>query len=119
MGAVRTEESTMDFKNQALKYFDAFSNKDLNLLETMFVSGVQLRDWEVTARGKIEVGSAVRKIFDSVGTITVVPVALYENERIVIAELKIIVNNNETLLVTDIITFNGEGQITSIRAYKG
>lgn len=109
----------MSLKNRALKYFDAFSNKDFDALELMFFAGSMLRDWEVKAHGKIEVFAAFKKIFDSVDTITVVPIMMYEDGNVVIAELKIIIDNKETILVTDVILFDESGRIVSIKAYKG
>ena len=37
----------------------------------------------------------------------------------VVAELEIVVNDEETLLVTDILEFDDDEKIKSIRAYKG
>jgi hypothetical protein len=46
------------------------------------------------------------------------PLALYQDGNTVAAEVEILINGNETILVTDVITFNGN-KISSIRAYKG
>lgn len=109
----------MDLKNLCLRYFNAFSNKDLERLDGMFSVGVQLQDWDIVAHGSIEVIAANKKIFDSVDSIVVLPVALYQDGNTVIAELEIIVNGKETINVVDVITFNEQQKITRIRAYKG
>jgi hypothetical protein len=109
----------MDLKNQALRYFYKFSNKDLQALKTMFDASVILKDWKVDAVGLPEVLHANQDIFDSIESIKVTPLALYEQGRTVVAELDILVNNFEHIAVVDIIGFNDKGLITSIRAYKG
>lgn len=109
----------MDYKNRALNYFNAFSEKNLLNLKFMFDQNVTLRDWDIYARGVVDVMEANQKIFDSVDTIKVTPLALYQQDTTVIAELTILVNGTETLLVTDIIEFTNDGKIKRIRAYKG
>jgi hypothetical protein len=102
----------------AMEYFDAFSRKDLNTIAVMFDDNITLRDWEISASGKIDVITANKKIFDSVDSISVIPIDMYHDANIVIAELNIIVNDTEQLYVIDVITFDGD-KINSIRAYKG
>lgn len=109
----------MDLKNLCLKYFNAFSKKDLEQLEEMFAVGVKLQDWDIVARGSIEVLAANKKIFAPVDSIVVLPLAMYQEDNTVIAELEIIINGKETINVVDVITFNGQQKITRIRAYKG
>lgn len=109
----------MIFKNLVLEYFNAFSNKDVTTLQSMFDTDVTLRDWEINESGVSSVIFANTKIFNSVDTIKVTPISLYQEHLTVIAELEILINSNETILVTDVITFNDLGLIISIRAYKG
>ncbi|CAA0354175.1 conserved hypothetical protein [Alteromonas infernus] len=42
-----------------------------------------------------------------------------ENDNSVSGELKIVVNETEVLFVVDVVTFNSDGLISSIRAYLG
>jgi len=109
----------MDLKNQALRYFYKFSNKDLQALKTMFDASVTLKDWNIDIIGLAGVLDANQDIFDNVESIKVTPLAIYEQNHTVIAELDILVNNLEHLAVVDVIKFNDKGLITSIRAYKG
>ena len=109
----------MDLKNLCLKYFNAFSNKDLERIEEMIVAGVQLRDWDIKAYGSIDLIAANKRIFDSVESIIVIPVAMYQEGSTVIAELEIIVDGKEHINVVDIITFNEQQKIIKITAYKG
>jgi hypothetical protein len=109
----------MDLKSLCLKYFYNFSLKDIDSLSKMFASGCQLRDWENSAVGKNDVVAVYEKIFNSVDSIAVTPGALYEDGDNIIAELLITINGAEQILVTDVITFNDDGKIISVRAYKG
>ena len=114
----------------SLEYFEAFNKHDLDELREMFSEDVSLRDWEISANGIDEVLEANSKIFNSVDSISVTPVMVYEGvdkllmgplgvEGTSIVELEVLLNEKETLLVIDIIEFNREGKIKSIKAYKG
>ena len=103
--------------DRANLYFDTFSNKDLDGLKQMFVDNITLRDWDINVVGIDEVLEANSNIFNSIETIKVNPVKLYNDDNVVIAEIEIIINGDEKILVTDILEFE-EHKIKSIRAYK-
>jgi ketosteroid isomerase-like protein len=105
-------------KDQAMQYFEMFSNKDLTGLAEVFTDDVNLRDWERSATDKAGMLAAAKSIFDSVDTITVTPLALYEENSTVVAEIEILVNNEIKFLVVDVIKFENN-KISSIVAYKG
>ena len=109
----------MDLKSLCLEYFETFSRKDLDGLAVMFTGDVVLRDWEISATGIDEVLAANKKIFDSVESIHVMPLHLYQDNNTVVAELSIVVSGVVHLSVVDVIKFNDAGKISSIRAYKG
>ena len=108
----------MTLKETATQYFETFSRKDLDGLAVMFTDDVVLRDWERSAEGKVDMLAVNKAIFDAVDTITVTPLALYEDGNTVTAEIEVLVNGDTKLLVVDIITFDGD-KISSLRAYKG
>ena len=110
--------------NKSIEYFRAFSKKDIKKLENMFSDNVSLRDWQIYAKGIEKVLEANSKIFNTVNTISVniIKVFISHEDSSVIAELEIIINTNqsmEKILVTDILEFDKENKIKSIRAYKG
>jgi len=109
----------MDLKAKAEQYFKTFSSKDLNGLASMFADNIMLRDWTGDATGKEKVLTANQDIFDAVDTIQVTPLTLYQEDNTVIAEIEIEVNGDEKLMVVDVIDYDDNGLITSIRAYKG
>lgn len=109
----------MDLKEIAKEYFKVFSRKDLNALGSMFHESVSLRDWGISADGKIEVLSANERIFGSVTTIEVTPTSIYQDGDVIIAEVDIVADGHPPIWVVDLLTFDKEGKILGIRAYKG
>lgn len=110
-------------KEKLKKYFETFSNKDLDGLAEMFSSDVILTDWDIDAVGKDQVLEANKKIFDSVAGISVHPYAYYGGNNAYAVELTIEVTSKdndqtEELQVVDVITFDGSGLIDCIKAYK-
>lgn len=108
-----------NLKKLSIEYFDLFSNKDIEKLKEMFDSSINLRDWEINAKGIEEVIKANLNIFNSVDTIKVNPILIVEQDQYIFAELDIVVNDKESLKVVDIIEFNEKSKITNIRAFKG
>jgi hypothetical protein len=107
-----------DLKQLATRYFETFSRKDLDSLAGMFTANATLRDWNGSAEGKTDVLAANKNIFDSVDTIVVTPLSLYQDGNTVAAEIEVLINSEEKLLVVDIITFENN-KISDLRAYKG
>ena len=95
--------------DKSFEYFQTFSEQDSEGLRRMFSDDVILHDWDIIANGIDEVVQANQDIFDSVDTIVAEPLKTYIDNNVVITELKIIINEEETLLVTDIIEFNEFG----------
>ena len=64
-----------------------------------------------------------QNIFDLVDTIVVKPIRVWDflshEDNVVVAELEIVINGEETELVTDILEFDNDNKIKAIRAYKG
>jgi hypothetical protein len=110
-----------DLYTQVVEYFDAFSSKDLDRLEALYSSNIYLRDWDGTWVGSHAVLRANKEIFDSISAIVIRPIALHFDidARTCAAEIEILAEGMETLIVVDVIEFGSTAKITSIRAYKG
>ena len=110
-------------KGLALKYFRLFSEKNIDALFHMFDEEVSLRDWEIEAQGRVNVLTAMRETFESVESIQVNVIDIYEliYEKKVIAELEIVINGNtgQPLSAVDIIKFSDEEKILNIKGFKG
>jgi len=109
----------MDLKEIARNYFSAFSNKDLQSLKSFFSQSVTLRDWEIEANGLKDVIEANKKIFDSVVSIEVCPNNIYADGSVIIGEIEILINGEKRIDVVDIIVFDNDRKIKSIKAFKG
>ena len=110
---------TVDYIKLCEEYFKAWTNKDLTKLEVMFDDEVRLRDWTLTASGKEETLKANKNIFDSVETCKALPLSMYHDEKTVACRLNIYINEDPGFEVLDLITFNDEGKIVEILAFKG
>lgn len=108
-----------DYINLCKTYFKIFSQKDINELTKLFSKNIILKDWENSALGLDAVIEVNKKIFNNVDTIEVKPVKIYSENNIVISEIEILIDKSEKINVVDIISFDQEGKIKSITAYKG
>ena len=100
------------------KYFEYFSNKDIEMLKSLFSNNVTLKDWEINVNGFDEVVQANIKIFDNVETIQVTLVEYYEHKKSCVCLIDILINKKEILNVIDIIRFDENNKILEISAYK-
>ena len=100
-------------------YFKVFSAKNIEELSELFADDIELRDWENFSSGKSNVILTNKKIFDNVESINVKPKNIYQDGNVIIAELDILINGKEKILVVDIIRFNESAKICRINAFKG
>ncbi len=112
------------------KYFNAFSNKDIETLEKMFDKDVTLTDWDISAEGILPVCRANEQIFNSVLRITAIPeeIIIDGNNACALLTIEVITEgtdptndfaeNHETLKVVDLITLTKDLKIKSISAFK-
>jgi len=101
------------------EYLDAFSNRDILRLSSLLSPDVMLRDWEQFEQGKANVVAATARIFDSCSIITLNLVNLVGNEIVVIAEIAVSFDNKKSIHIVDVYEFDDDGNIASIRAFKG
>jgi hypothetical protein len=109
----------MKYKNELIKYFKSFSDKNIDLLSEMFSDEIELTDWNISAIGKDEVIEANRNIFNSVNNIQITPINFYlKSDFSYAAHISIVIDGIENLNVIDVIEFGDDGLILSINAYK-
>ena len=97
------------------KYFEAFNNKDLDTLSTLYSSDVRLIDWDIDIEGKEEVLNANKGLFDLDFTLELNKAYQIDNKTF--NEITITIGE-DVLEIMDVITFNENYQITNITAYK-
>ena len=106
-------------KERCNAYLEKYADKDIKAIDEMFADGIVLRDWKIRVVGKKDALRETKKNFDTVNSITIDVLSTYESENTVAAELKIVVDEMEELYVVDVVTFDGNFKIASIRAYLG
>ena len=109
----------IDLKKLCKEYFWAWTDRDLDKLAAMFDDEVRLRDWTLTAFGKEETLTANKNIFDGVDSCKALPLYMYQDGLTVACRLNIYINKDNAFEVLDLITFNDQGKIVEILAYKG
>lgn len=104
-------------------YFRAWNVHDANALSELFHETVTLRDWNVSKAGKKAVVDANAAIWATVPNISIEVLTTHvsESTRTVASEILVDLKNGKDspLKVVDIISFNEEDKISSVRAYKG
>lgn len=107
-----------DLSNAALRYFSAFSDKNIALLNEIYSDSVALIDWDIKVYGRDGVIDENKKLFNSVDSIVIEPLVVAQVDNTVIAELIIHINDKTTLNVVDVLHFDKYGLIDSVTAYK-
>ena len=109
----------MTYTQQFEAYLKAYEEKDLATVSAMFAEDIHLRDWKISVHGKDIAVSETKKNFESAQTIEIDILKKYASNDAVCGELRIVVDQTEVLYVIDVVTFNDDGLIESIRAYIG
>ena len=109
----------MSFKEQFIAYLKHYSDKNIVTISEMFADDVTLRDWKISVFGKVAAIAETKKNFSSAKTIKIEILHTYEAENAVTGELRIVVDETEVLYVVDVVVFDIQGKIKSVRAYLG
>lgn len=106
-------------REQFLAYLRHYSNKDIDRVSDMFSDDVTLRDWNISVVGKAAAVVETSQNFQSCQSIEIQVLGIHESGDTVAGELHIVVDDNTKLYVVDVISFDHDGKIKSIRAYLG
>lgn len=111
----------MDLNSLSNKYFTSWNSNNIESLKNLLSENCSLRDWTMNVSGRNDVLLANKKIFENAPGINAEIINLYLSEKsnTAVAELIIHLNKNEKIKVVDVLTFNNDGLINSIRAYQG
>ena len=109
----------MNLKALFTAYLSAYARKDVDAVSAMFSDNISLRDWKISVQGKALAIAETKTNFQSAKTIEILINNIYESSNAVAGELVITVDRTEILYVVDVVTFDGDGKIESIRAYLG
>ena len=120
---------------QLRKYFQAFADKNIEVLTEMFTDDIVLIDWNNTFTGKDQVVNEVQGIFANFKTIKLEVTDIFSSLNIINAdrgettvsipkddsfacEIVIVFDDLEPLYIMDLIEFDNEGRIKKLTAYN-
>ena len=102
-----------------LTYLRHYADRDIVSISTMLADDVTLRDWNKAVVGKAAVMAETARNFAAVQSIAIQVLHLHESADAVAGELKVTLDAKTDLFVVDVIAFNADGRIRSVRAYLG
>jgi hypothetical protein len=102
----------------AIRYFQSWTNKDIATLDLLMADNVVVTDWDGQAVGKQEVLKFNKTLFDKFESLNVDIIKIAIGQDTVMAEIRVIVNNKDVVNVVDVIDYDQDDKIKSIRAYK-
>jgi hypothetical protein len=123
------EELKPWFLTRLSHYFNAFSKKNIEALASLVSDDVLLQDWEIEADGKEAFINANKKIFDSCNEITITRNTIFYGDILDATDgidrsyftffcpISITIDGN-IIQVLDLISFNKDGEICAVLAYK-
>ena len=120
---------------QLRNYFQAFADKNIEVLTEMFTDDIILIDWNNTFSGKDQVVNEVQGIFKNFKTIKLEVTDIFSSLDIINAdrgettvsipkddsfacEIVIVFDDLEPLYIMDLIEFDDEGRIKKLTAYN-
>lgn len=115
------EETTLHLYNATTAYFEAFSNKDLDKLSELYSEDVTLCEWfENIVQGKKEVLEANAALFNGCSSLSieVVSQAMDLEDEVTLNEIIVHIDDKQVRVV-DVISFDSEGKIEGVTAYRG
>lgn len=102
-----------------LRYVKAYERKDLDAIEAMLAPAVRLDGWHIAAQGAAAVLDATRKNFQAARDIAIEVVQVFAAACGAAAQLRIVVDCLDVPHVVDVLSFDNEGRIAAIPAFKG
>ncbi|MBI3347356.1 MAG: nuclear transport factor 2 family protein [Burkholderiales bacterium] len=100
-------------------YLAAYAARDLATIEPMLADDITLRDWKIRVIGKAAALAETRKNFESVDSLAIDVLTTCERPGGAAAELRIVVDQRDTIHVVDMFYVDDQGRISAIRAYIG
>jgi hypothetical protein len=113
------KESNMDLRPICKEYFIDWSDKKLDKIAELFADEIHLRDWNSAAFNKEQAVAFNKNIFDNVDTCAALPLYMYQDGLTVACRLNVYINQENAFEVADLITFNEEGKIVELLAFRG
>jgi hypothetical protein len=115
------KENNMELMNFTLftrskDYFEYLNNKKIDSVKSMYTDEIILQDWVGSWNGIDEVINANEELLKNNFKINIINIKQIDDKTFNEIEIQF---DNEKIHVMDVITFNDDNKIVSIRAYKG
>lgn len=110
---------TFSAAESLLLYLKAYAAKDIDQIAAQLSPDVQLQDWNLAVQGAAAVLDETRKNFQAASQLAIEVVQVLSDARSAAAVLRISVGEEAILDVVDVLTFDDQGRIAAIRAFKG
>jgi len=114
---MHSEPTEEKIKKIANNYFAAWNDHDLHRLKLFFDEKIVLKDWDIYEIGIENVLNANSKIFKNIPNIKVEVLDIAVSPKKVLAEIKVLISEEESIDVVDILEFEND-LITKIKAFK-
>jgi limonene-1,2-epoxide hydrolase len=101
----------------AILYLKAWSEKDIETIESMLSDTIELTDWEGSIAGRAQVIAFNRQLFSKLNHVRLDIERIAIGQDTVIAEITITLDAQVSIHVVDVLEFDGN-KIKQIRAYK-
>lgn len=100
-------------------YLAAYAARDLAAVAPLLADAIVLRDWKIRVVGKAAALAETRKNFEAVQQLRIDVLAACERDGGAAVELKIVIDERDTIFVVDVFDIDADGRIAAIRAYIG
>ena len=112
-----SESSFSNLSVLASQYFEYFSQQNIEALSEMYADDVTLTDWDIDLGGKDRVIEENKNIFNSIPDLKLEVDNIDHVGNVVYGQITISAKDFR-ISVIDVIEFNNQSKIKSIRAYK-
>ncbi len=106
-------------RQKTIEFLRAYEAKRLEDISKFFTQDVVLQDWNYRVEGISAALAEYQKNFSQSQSLQINIKQIYVSDGAAAASIEVIVNQTDFLNLVDIVSFNSEGQISSIYAYKG
>lgn len=109
----------LSYAEQFLAFLKHYADRNIESISAMLSDDITLRDWNIAVVGKAAVLAETARNFAAAQSIVIQVLHVYESTDAVAGELKITLDAKIELFVVDVIAFDTDGRVKSIRAYLG
>ena len=111
----------MNIINLTKKYFEYWNEHNASKVGEMFNDVSFLRDWDIFVENPVNIMKATNNIFNTFPDIKCELIKIHESKSTnsTICELLIHLNLEQHIKVVDILEFDNELKIKSLKAFKG